>query len=137
MLADLSPAPAAKYANQAANFGAAPSGETGAAGARAGGIAFGGTSRIFFANILSHQRSSHISDLLRGLVCVGPKRLHALACNATTLSGRVARPQSGLSAAAPLIEALDRTIEENADSKSAGGVVGLLRRSSPAMQGRS
>jgi len=29
-----------------------------------------------------------------------------------TLSGRVARLQSGLSAAAPLIEALDRAIEE-------------------------
>src|SRR6267143_1071549 len=68
MLADLSPAPAAKYANQAANFGAAPSGGSGAAGARAGGIAFGGTSRISFANILSHQRSFHISDLFASAI---------------------------------------------------------------------
>ena len=75
MLADLSPAPAAKYANQAANFGAAPSGGSGAAGARAGGIAFGGTSRISFADILSHQRSSPVVTLpstrCRWLVCVG------------------------------------------------------------------
>ena len=93
MLADLSPAPAAKYANQAANFGAAPSGGSGAAGARAGGIAFGGTSRISFANIFSHQRSSHISDLPHVVTLSvhkvqraglrGTKRLHALACNAT------------------------------------------------------
>jgi hypothetical protein len=42
MLADLSPAPAAKYANQAANFGALPSGGSGAAACEPGGIAFRG-----------------------------------------------------------------------------------------------
>jgi hypothetical protein len=42
MLADLSPAPAAKYASQAANLQAAPSSGSGAAAREPGGIAFRG-----------------------------------------------------------------------------------------------
>src|SRR5467141_1230939 len=63
MLADLSPAPAAKYANQAANIGAVPSGGSGAVAREPGGmgspfVASANISRISFANILSRQRSS-------------------------------------------------------------------------------
>jgi len=42
MLADLSPAPAAKYANKAANFGAAPAGGGVVTAREPGGIAFRG-----------------------------------------------------------------------------------------------
>src|SRR6266853_2834360 len=48
MLADLSPAPAAKYANQAANIGAVPSGGSGAVAREPGGM---GSPFVASANI--------------------------------------------------------------------------------------
>ena len=109
MLADLSPAPAAKYANQAANIGAVPSGGSGAVAREPGGmgspfVASANISRISFANILSRQRSSPRRHAVFHKVQMGGlrrgKRPYALACNVTTRLRRSDRPPS------PLIEAL-------------------------------
>ena len=74
-------------------------------------------SDLLTSAIFSHQRSSPRRHAVRrqgcrGLVCVGPSVCTPWHAMPRTLSGRVARLQSGLSAAAPLIEALDRAIEE-------------------------
>jgi hypothetical protein len=98
MLADLSPAPAAKYAIQAANFGAAPSGGSGVVAREPGGIAFRGY-RKYLTNILRKYpftsaifptSSRCLPQRADGWFDRG-KRPYALACNVTTLTGRVAR----------------------------------------------
>src|SRR5713101_2938179 len=55
-------------------------------------------------------------------------RPYALACNVTTLSGRVAPPPVAMIGGRDAHRGLDQTIKGNADSKSAEGGVGLLRR---------